>query len=54
MEVSALSPCTQELNPFHAKQWCSQNTEKVTHIIGRLLYQAMILYNNVPLKWKLL
>ena len=26
----------------------SQNAEKVTHIKGRLLYQAMILYNYVP------
>ena len=29
-------------------QWCCQNAEKVTHIKGRLLYQAMILYNYVP------
>ena len=29
-------------------QWRSQNAEKVTHTKGRLLYQAMILYNNVP------
>ena len=28
-------------------QWRSQNAEKVTHIKGRLLYQAMILYNYV-------
>ena len=25
-----------------------QNAEKVTHIKGRLLYQATIIYNNVP------
>ena len=31
-----------------ALQWRSQNTEKVTHIKGRLLYQAMIPYNYVP------
>ena len=24
------------------------NTEKVTHIKGRILYQAMILYNYLP------
>ena len=29
-------------------QWCSQNAEKVTHIKGRLLNQAMILFNCVP------
>ena len=29
-------------------QWCNQNAEKVTQIKGRLLYQAMILYNYVP------
>ena len=28
-------------------QFCSQNNEKVTHIRGRLLYQALILYNYV-------
>ena len=33
---------------FVALQWRSQNAEKVTHIKGRLLYQAMILYNYVP------
>ena len=27
--------------------WGSQNAEKVMHIKGRLLYQAMILYNHV-------
>ena len=31
-------------------QWCSQNFEKVTHIEGRLLYQAMIFYNYVPFR----
>ena len=30
------------------RQWRSKNAEKVTHIKGRLLYQAMILYNYVP------
>ena len=29
-------------------QWRSQNAEKVTHIKGRLLYQAVILYKYVP------
>ena len=29
-------------------QWRSQNAEKVTHIKGRLLYQAMILYSYIP------
>ena len=28
-------------------QWCSQNAEKVTHIKGKLLYQALILYNYI-------
>ena len=31
-----------------AMQWRSQNAEKVTHIKGRLLYQAVILYKYVP------
>ena len=30
------------------KQWRIQNAEIVTHIKGRLLYQAMILYSYVP------
>ena len=29
-------------------QWRSQNAEKVTHIKGRLLDQAVILFNCVP------
>ena len=29
-------------------QWRSQNAEKVTRIKGRLLYQAMILFNYAP------
>ena len=29
-------------------QWCSQNAENVTHIKGRLLGQAVILFNCVP------
>ena len=29
------------------QQWRSQNAEKVTHIEGRLLYHALILYNYV-------
>ena len=29
-------------------QWRSQNAEKVTHIEGRLLDQAVILFNCVP------
>ena len=36
-----------EIKPA-VNQWHSQNAEKVTHIKGRLLYQAMILYNYVP------
>ena len=32
----------------HHIQWQSQNAEKVTHIKGRLLYQAMILYSYIP------
>ena len=31
-----------------ADQWCSQNSEKVAHIKGRLLEQAVILFNCVP------
>ena len=30
------------------KQWRSQNAEKVTQIKGRLLEQAVILFNCVP------
>ena len=36
---------------FHGKsiqQWGSQNAEKVTHIKGKLLDQAVILFNCVP------
>ena len=29
-------------------QWRNQNAEKITHIKGRLLYQAMFLYHYVP------
>ena len=29
-------------------QWRSQDAEKVTHITGRLLDQAVILFNRVP------
>ena len=29
-------------------QWCSQNAEKVTHIKGRPIDQAMILFNCIP------
>ena len=29
-------------------QWRSQNAQKVTHIKGRLLNQATILFNYVP------
>ena len=29
-------------------QWRSQNAEKITHIKVRLLYQVLILYNDVP------
>ena len=29
----------------HVIQWCSQKAEKVTHIKGRLLGQAVILFN---------
>ena len=36
------------LESWNFAQWRSQNAEKVTHIKGRLLYQAMILYNYVP------
>ena len=36
-------------------QWRSQNTEKVTHIKGRLLDQALSLFNCDPFsKWELL
>ena len=33
---------------FVALQWRSQNAENIMDIKGRLLYQAMILYNYVP------
>ena len=32
----------------HANQWRSKNAEKVTHIKGRLLDQAVVLFNRVP------
>ena len=32
------------------KQWRSHSVENVMHMKGRLLYQAMILYNYVPLQ----
>ena len=34
--------------PSWYNQWRSQNAEKIMHIKGRLLYQALILYNYVP------
>ena len=36
------------LSAPHICQWRSQNVEKNTHIEGRQLYQAMILYNYDP------
>ena len=33
---------------IHNQQWRSQNAEKARHIKGRLLAQAMILFNCVP------
>ena len=30
------------------KQWCSPNAEKATHIKGRPLDQAVILFNCIP------
>ena len=30
------------------KQWRSKSAEKITHIQGRLLEQAVILFNGVP------
>ena len=34
---------------FHtSQQQCSQNAKRITHIKGRLLDQAMILFNYVP------
>ena len=43
---------TTDFYPFLAGystvQWRSQNAEKVTHVKGRLLYQALILYNYDP------
>ena len=35
------------LDPFNV-QWRSQNTKKIMHIKGRLLDQALILFNRVP------
>ena len=40
---------------FNRVQWRIQTAEKVTHIKGRLLYQAMILYKIRPFsKWEFL
>ena len=33
---------------WNGQQWRSQNAEKVKHIKGGLLYQAIILYNYIP------
>ena len=33
---------------FVVKQWRSQNSEKVTHVKGRLRDQATVLFNCVP------
>ena len=32
----------------YMEHWRNHNAEKVMHIKGRVLYQAVILYNNVP------
>ena len=40
--------CLWCVDNIDVKQWRSQNAEKVTHIKGRLLDQAMILFNLVP------
>ena len=43
-----LPSCLQQKTWDDPLQWRSQNAEKAMHIKGRLLYQAMILYNYVP------
>ena len=45
VKILIVYPCILKSDIF---QWCSQNAEKVTHIKGRLLDQAMILFNYVP------
>ena len=43
--------CMLQLNLIYKVEiLLSQNAENSTHIKGRLLYQAMILYNYVPLQ----
>ena len=41
--------CVIVVFPDHT-QWRSQNAEKVTHINGRLLDQAMIIFNYIPFR----
>ena len=40
------------LHPIYEKQWCSQNTEKDTHIKGRLLDESVILINCGAFQYK--
>ena len=49
-ELAHFFPIKKQEN-LHHLQWHSQNAEKVTHIKGRLLYQAMVLYNYVPFQF---
>ena len=47
--------CVSEIHCYGNEIQCMSNTEKVTHIKGRLLDQAVILFNRVPFsKWELL
>ena len=47
-----LSTMLQSYNS--SQQWRSQNAEEVTHIKGKLLDQAKILFNCIPLQKNLL
>ena len=39
---------TKLLLQYYHVMWRSHNAEKIMHIKGRLLYQALILYKYVP------
>ena len=49
-----INPDTEEIiasfHYWYMAQWRGQNFEKGTHFKGRLLYQAMDLYNYVPFR----
>ena len=47
VRVIVVSPIGQSMKKS-TTQWRSQNAEKATHIKGRLLEQAVILFNCIP------